>query len=66
MLYRWNGKSAGGARPAVPRGQHVGRAVEEREFCPVNLDPNDCDPPLLLPIRRQTTSAWPRDSNCQG
>jgi hypothetical protein len=52
-------QSAGGARPAVPsRGQHVGRAVEEREFCPVNLDPNDCEPPLLLPIQRQTTSAW--------
>ena len=47
----------GRGRPC-PRGQHVGRAVEEREFCPVNLDPNDCDPPLLLPIRRQTTSAW--------
>jgi hypothetical protein len=46
----------GRGRPC-PRGQHVGRAVEEREFCPVNLDPNDCDPPLLLPIRRQTTSA---------
>ena len=41
------------------------RAVEEREFCPVNLDPNDCDPPLLLPIRRQTTSAWAL-LNCQG
>jgi hypothetical protein len=48
----------GRGRPC-PRGQHVGRAVEEREFCPVNLEPNDCDPPLLLPIRRQTTSAWP-------
>src|SRR5205807_681138 len=50
----------GRGRPC-PRGQHVGRAVEEREFCPVNLDPNDCDPPCCSRSgakRRAHGPAW--------